>query len=367
MQLINSALLRSLPLLIAPLSPLTPGSPRLRLAGRGCRCCATEPSSPPSPPPLLIDALASSAASAAAATAPPLDVSTGRPVIQWYPGHIAKAERLMGDVLAMVDVVVELRDSRAPHSTTHPSLPGWIGSRGHVLVLNRIDSVPDRALNDWDDALRALEPPGPKPQLVDAKRGAGVAELKRAILRAGEGVNARRKRRGINPRPVRAAILGYPNVGKSALINRLVGKVKTKSENRPGVTRGFTWVRIDKQVQLLDSPGIIPAKAVEQCQAYHLAMCDDIGNAAYDKQGVAAALVERLVLVAAHRPSYCKLEVLCDRWGVPLEGSCGEDYLRRLADERFTGDIERASTTLLKDFRSGLLGKLCIEWPDELP
>ena len=94
-------------------------------------------------------------------------------------------------------------------------------------------------------------------------------------------------------------------------------------------------------------------------------MCDDIGNAAYDTQGVAAALVERLVLVEAQRPQFCRLATLVERWGVPLEGRCGEDYVRRLAAERFTGDVERASTTLLKDFRTGLIGPLCLEWPME--
>ena len=294
---------------------------------------------------------------------PDHDVSAGRPVIQWYPGHIAKAERLMSEVLSMVDVVVELRDARVPISTTHPSLPTWVGSRGHVLALNRIDAVPDSALKEWVTVLQ--QSGGPSPLLVDARQGRGVAELKTAILSAGASVNQRRKRRGIRPRAVRAAILGYPNVGKSALINRLVGKRKTKSENRPGVTRGFTWVRIDTQVQLLDSPGIIPAKAVEQGAAYHLAMCDDIGSAAYDTRGVAAALIERLALVAGHRPTFVRTELLCERWGVPLLGSCGEDYLQMLADERFTGDIERAATSILKDFRTGMLGRMCIEWPEE--
>lgn len=290
------------------------------------------------------------------------DVSEGRPVIQWYPGHIAKAERLMGEVLSMVDVVVELRDSRVPDATTHPLLPSWVGSRGHVLVLNRIDSVPKPALSNWAEYLKAQD--GPQPMLVDARKGDGVAELKRAIMRAGEGVNVRRKRRGINPRPIRAAILGYPNVGKSALINRLVGRRKTKSENRPGVTRGFTWVRIDSQVQLLDSPGIIPAKQIEQGAAYHLAMCDDIGNAGYDTRSVAAALFERIVLVNQHRPRFASIDTLRDRWGVPLECSSGEIYLQSLADARFTGDVERAATALLTDFRKGLLGPLCIEFPE---
>ena len=156
-------------------------------------------------------------------------------------------------------------------------------------------------------------------------------------------------------------------MGKSARINRLVGRKKTKSENRPGVTRGFTWVRIDKEVQLLDSPGIIPAKQVEQSAAYHLAMCDDIGNAAYDNQGVAAALLERLLFVAHHRPAFARLETLRERWGVaPEDCDSGETYLRNLAEARFTGDVQRAATTLLKDFRSGLMGPICIEYPAEL-
>ena len=201
--------------------------------------------------------------------------------------------------------------------------------RGHVLVLNRIDSVPQSngRVERCTVCCR-----GPAPIFVDARQGRGVDELKRAIIRAGKKVNERRQRRGINPRPVRAAILGYPNVGKSALINRLVGRKKTKSENRPGVTRGFTWVRIDKQVQLLDSPGIIPAKQVEQCAAYHLAMCDDIGNAAYDTQGVAAALLERLFCLATPA-RFARLETLRDRWGVGLDDcDSGETYLSNLAE-----------------------------------
>lgn len=294
---------------------------------------------------------------------PSHDVTAGRPPIEWYPGHIAKAERLMTEVLSMVDVVVELRDARIPDSTAHPMLASWIGSRGHILALNRMDAAPAPSLTEWAAAMGAG---GQAPVLVDAKKGGGVAELKREILRAGAHVNARLKRRGINPRPVRAAVLGYPNVGKSALINRLVGRRKAKSENRPGVTRGFSWVRIDSQVQLLDSPGIIPAKQVSQRVAYRLAMCDDIGAAAYDPQAVASALLEALVLAEAERPAYVRLDKLRERWGVPTdECSCGEEYVAQLAEERFTGDVQRAATTLLKDFRSGSLGRLCLEWPAE--
>ena len=121
------------------------------------------------------------------------DVSVGRPVISWYPGHVAKAERLMSEVLTMVDVVVELRDSRIPHSTAHPMLSQWVGSRRHVRVLNRVDSVPERALSEWMEALRAEED-GPSVFSSDAKHGDGVQALKRAIAYEGRHVNDRRRR-----------------------------------------------------------------------------------------------------------------------------------------------------------------------------
>lgn len=294
------------------------------------------------------------------------DISAGRPLIEWYPGHIAKAERVMSEVLSMVDVVVELRDARIPASTAHPLLRTWVGSRGHVLALNRMDAAPDAALSEWSSALtEQAGESGPVPLAVDARQGKGVAELKRAILAAGRYVNERRARRGINSRPVRAAILGYPNVGKSALINRLVGRKKAKSENRPGVTRGFCWVRIDRDVQLLDSPGIIPAKQVSQAAAYHLAMCDDIGNAAYDTRSVSAALLETLVGVGGRRPAYVSLAALEKRLLPPAPGECGEEYLERLAEAKFTGDVQRAATVLLKEFRSGAFGRVCLEFPGD--
>lgn len=293
------------------------------------------------------------------------DVSVGRPVISWYPGHIAKAERLMTEVLSMVDVVVELRDARIPRATAHPMLAQWVGTRRQVLVLNRADAVPERALSAWTGAL--AKEGGPDVFISDARLGEGVPALKRAIVLEGQHVNERRTRRGIAARPIRAAVLGYPNVGKSALINRLVGQRKVKSENRPGVTRGFSWIRIDSEVQLLDSPGIIPAKQVDGSAAYHLAMCDDIGNAAYDTQGVAAALFDRLVFVATVKPTFARAaaETLGERWGVPVENLSGEDYLQALADKRFTGNVERAASQLLKDFRTGRLGRVCLEVPPE--
>lgn len=291
----------------------------------------------------------------------PGDISEGRDAISWYPGHIGKAERMMNEVLSMVDVVVELRDARAPAATTHPSVPQWVGSKGHVLALCRRDQVPDIAAKDWK---AALDMDGQEPYMIDGVKGTGVAELRRAILRAGKHVNERRIRRGIRPRAVRCAVLGFPNVGKSALINRLVNRRKVRSENKPGVTRGFQWIRIDDQVELLDSPGIIPANVVDQSTAYRLAMCDDIGQAAYENQQVAHALFELLMNVDARRPQYARLAKMRERYGIEIQDCAdGTDFIEQLAQTRFTGDIERAAFAFLKDFRKGRLGNLCIELP----
>jgi len=142
-----------------------------------------------------------------------------------------------------------------------------------------------------------------------------VREVKKAALRLGGHVNDRRKRRGISARPVRVAIIGFPNVGKSALINRLVGKRSAPSENRPGVTRALTWIRVGKveardgthdnaMLELLDSPGIIPARQIDQEAAMRLAICNDIGGAAYESELAAAAFVEAFAHAVEHFPAF---------------------------------------------------------------
>jgi len=290
------------------------------------------------------------------------DVSEDRPMIQWYPGHIGKAERRMNEVLGAIDVVVELRDARAPYSTTHPLLPQWVGSKGHVLVLNRMDQIPQAAAEVWKEALDAE---GANPVLIDAKKGDGVAELRRRIKMVSKGINKRRRARGLANRPVRAAVLGYPNVGKSALINRLVRRATAKSENRPGVTRIFSWIQVDPSLLLMDAPGIIPAKQVTQLAAYHLAMCDDISNAAYEPIIVAAALFETMMEVNTRKPSFARLKLLTERYGIqPEEFTSGDYFIQELADKRFLGVLERASLAFLRDFRMGRLGPMCIEIPE---
>ncbi len=276
--------------------------------------------------------------------------------IQWYPGHIAKAERSLKEQLKLVDVVLEVRDARIPLTTHHPQVANWAGSKERVLVLNRMDMVSDSARQTW---VKWFIAHGETPYLADAQHGKGIEAVMKAAQAAGEAMNQRRRDRGMLPRPVRAVVIGFPNVGKSALINRLLNRRVVESARRPGVTRQLRWVRISDQLELLDAPGVLPSRLNDQTAAEKLAICDDIGGAGYDNQRVAVALVELL-------KSLRQGQALQGRYGLdPIEVT-GESYLHSLADRRHQGDVERTARNLLNDFRTGLLGTICLEYPPEL-
>jgi ribosome biogenesis GTPase A len=146
------------------------------------------------------------------------------PAISWYPGHIAKAERELADYLKKVDVVIEVRDARIPLATTHPMVPSWVGSKPLIVAIARLDQISSKALAEWREyyAVNPAHPqrPDAKVYFVDGKLGAGILTLKKQALKAGISINEKRVRRGIQPRAVRAAVIGFPNVGKSTIFYR---------------------------------------------------------------------------------------------------------------------------------------------------
>jgi ribosome biogenesis GTPase A len=283
------------------------------------------------------------------------------PSIQWYPGHIAKAERELKEQLKRVDVVLEVRDARIPLSTHHPQTSQWVGSKARVLVLNRMDMITPGVRQLWASWFRHQ---GETPYFTDAQQGKGVREVAQAAQEAGVSVNQRRRDRGMQPRPVRAVVIGFPNVGKSALINRLLGRRVVESARRAGVTRQLRWVRISDQIELLDAPGVMPANLANQQTALKLAICDDIGEASYDNQRVAAVLVE-LLKDLDNTADYRLLpsSPLKIRYELDPTSFTGEDYLHALADYRHQGNVERTARQLLNDFRKGLLGAIPLELP----
>jgi ribosome biogenesis GTPase A len=282
------------------------------------------------------------------------------PDIHWYPGHIAKAERQLLEQLKRVDVILEVRDARIPFSTHHPKLKTWIGSKPRLLILNRVDMIHEQLPSVWRDWFKAR---GEVPIFTNSQQGEGVNAVAKATQAAGAAMNDRRKSRGMLTRPVRAVVIGFPNVGKSALINRLVNRRVVESARKAGVTRQLRWVRVSDDIELLDAPGVLPSRLESQDAAIKLALCDDIGDAAYDNQRVASALIDLLKRIDSHPLSGNPETLLQSRYGLDWADRTGEDYISQLGELRYQGDPERAARQMLNDFRKGNLGRLALELP----
>ncbi|ABO95065.1 predicted protein [Ostreococcus lucimarinus CCE9901] len=280
-------------------------------------------------------------------------------LVQWYPGHIARAERLLKAQLKGVDAVLEVRDARLPLATSHPEIASWCGDKMRIVVLNRADMVSDGERARWVSHLKREGET--RVVLTDARAGKGTRRVKEMAMEMSEEINAKRAAKGLLPRPVRAAVVGYPNVGKSALINRLVGKAACASAPRPGVTRDLRWVRIGGDLDLLDAPGVLPARMHDQRAASRLAMANDIGEASYIASSMAAAMIEelkRLPTWKSIRPGIIK-RFKDER----VDDMTGEEFVQYFADKTCGGDVERAGTRMLNDFRGGHIGNFCLELP----
>lgn len=285
------------------------------------------------------------------------------PAIQWYPGHIAKAEKALREQLKLVDVVFEVRDARIPLATHHPQMMEWIGMKPRLLVLNRVDMIPEQARQQWQSWFRLQ---GDRVYFTNAQKGSGIEFIIQSAQEVGETVNQRRQSRGLLPRPVRAAVIGFPNVGKSALINRLLKQRVVQSERRPGVTRQLRWVRMSHHLELLDAPGVLPSKLIDQSAATKLAICDDIGEAAYNHQTISTVLIELCKSFPGNAATNA-LEAFKNRYTIDPHVLTGEDYLANLAEFRYQGDQERTAQHILNDFRKGQLGAISLEWPPSDP
>ena len=278
------------------------------------------------------------------------------PSLQWYPGHMRKAERLVKENLKLVDVVVELLDARIPLSSANPVLREIVGDKPRVIVLNKADLADEAATRAWvkyfaEQELVAVP--------VDAVKGRGIKELVQAIAKCAKPKTDKLVQHGAKARAARCMILGIPNVGKSSLINRLSGGTKTKVENRPGVTRAKQWIRLGAQLELLDMPGILWPKFEDQQAALHLAFTEAINDNVYDVASVVLLLLNTLReeypadLVARYR-----LE-----GDLPSGTELLEEIGRRRGCLRAGGkiDYEKAEQIVLTDFRSGRLGRVTLD------
>lgn len=279
--------------------------------------------------------------------------------IQWFPGHMTKTRRQMEKVLPLVDAVVELRDARVPEASANPELGKLIGSKPRLVILNKADMADPQTTDKW---LQHLHRQGLSAVAMDSKSGRNVQAFVPALLALLKDKREAMARKGIVGRPMYAMVAGIPNVGKSSFINRVSKGSRAKVEDRPGVTRGNQWFTVDKQLQLLDTPGVLWPKFSDQMVAQHLAYTGAIKDDILDIEEIACGLLQILSqryaaqLAARYKlaeplpqDAYQLLETIAQKRGMKISG--GEV------------DSERAARMVLDEFRSTLIGRISLEQP----
>ena len=279
---------------------------------------------------------------------------------QWYPGHMTKAKRQMQEDIKLVDLVIELVDARIPMSSRNPDIDELGKNKARLILLNKADLADDRQLEAW---MNFFKEKGYFAVRLDARSKAGMKNVQNVIMDACAEKIERDRKRGIKNRPVRAMVVGIPNVGKSTFINSFAGKACAKTGNKPGVTKGKQWIRLNKGVELLDTPGILWPKFEDQSVGLKLALIgsikDEILNIDEMSQELIRFLQERYK------------ELLTARYeGIDVDAKPVE-ILEQIAELRGCikkgGDIDYTKTAnlLLDEFRSGMIGRITLELPED--
>ena len=280
--------------------------------------------------------------------------------IQWFPGHMTKAKRMMETQLKLVDVVIEMLDARIPRSSTNPMLLEMLGNKPKLVALNKVDMADPAKTDIW---MQLLKNNGLAVVKIDCATGQGVKQLINAVQEIAKPVNEKWAKKGVKNRPIRVMIVGVPNVGKSTLINRLVGKNKVIAADRPGVTRGQQWITIAKGLELLDTPGVLWPKFDDPEIGFCLAVTGAIKEDVFDREQAVMILVERL---KTYYPGD-----LAGKYGIEVSDTdTVEDVFAKIADARGclkaggTLDIDKVIQLVLRDFRTGRLGRFTLDNPD---
>ena len=269
--------------------------------------------------------------------------------IHWYPGHIAKAERQLKEKLNLVDVIIEVRDSRLPISSSYSNIKKLLGDKPRLLLLNKADLTDKNELKKWVDYLR--ETTGCPVIITEAKGSKDLNQVVKTAVELSEPKIQALMAKGLLRRPARAMVVGMPNVGKSSIINKLTKSSKTKIGAKAGVTRQQQWVRINPKLELLDTPGIIPTRQDDQEQAVKLAFVSSVSENAYSPEPVAQALLDMLS-ERQEVKDYYKVDKLT------LENIALE---RKWILKGESPDTERTAIYVLKDFREGRLGLFILD------
>lgn len=276
---------------------------------------------------------------------------------QWYPGHMTKAKRMMQENMKLIDIMIELVDARIPLSSRNPDIDQLAANKSRLILLNKTDMADERVTAQWEEYFKEK---GFYVARTNARSGKGVKGTQAIVMDACKEKLERDRKRGIKNRPIRAMIAGIPNVGKSTFINSLVGKACTKTGNKPGVTKGKQWIRLNKSVELLDTPGILWPKFEDQEVGIRLAYIGSIKDDILNIEELALGLIGYLqeFYPAAIRERYNVEEEL-----KPLDILTAVAKARGCLKKGEELDYEKASRLLLEEFRSGKLGKVTLEFP----
>ena len=278
---------------------------------------------------------------------------------QWYPGHMTKARRMMQENIKLIDIVVELVDARVPLSSKNPDIDELARNKYRLIVLNKADMADAKTTTAWQSYFEAK---GFFVAKVNSQKGAGMKEVKSLIEKVCQEKKARDKKRGILNRPLRAMVVGIPNVGKSTFINALAGKACAKTGNKPGVTKGKQWIRLNKNVELLDTPGILWPKFEDQQVGLRLAFIGSIKDEIMNLEELAAELISFM------QDAYPG--VLAEKYTIN-EKQNSYSVLEAIAESRHCLvrgnelDTAKAAGMLLDDFRNGRLGRITLEFVKE--
>lgn len=281
--------------------------------------------------------------------------------IQWFPGHMNKTRRLLAENLKMVDVVIELLDARIPVSSKNPEIDNIVKNKPKIIVLNKCDLADKEISDNWKKWYNSK---GYTSIFVNSINGTGIKQLKNKMRDVMKERIEKDRQRGRIFRPVKAMIVGIPNVGKSSLINKIAGRGSAVTGDKPGVTRGKQWINVNDEIQLLDTPGILWPKFEDEKVGINLAITGAIKDDILDIVGLASALFEILSeSYPEHIIKRYKLETIENKSGLEILKEAGEK--RGCIASGGEIDMMRISAIVLDEFRSGKIGRISLEQPEE--
>lgn len=276
---------------------------------------------------------------------------------QWYPGHMTKAKRQMQEDIKLIDLVIELVDARIPLSSRNPDIDELGKNKARLIIMNKSDLSDEAKNQEWAAYFKSL---GYFVVQLDARSKVGMKTVTNVVMDACKEKIERDRKRGIKNRPVRAMVVGIPNVGKSTFINSYAGKACAKTGNKPGVTKGKQWIRLNQNVELLDTPGILWPKFEDQMVGLRLAL---IGAIKDEILNIDELSIELIKILTQYYPGVLAERYSVDETAEPVKILEGIAENRKCISKGNELDYSKAATLLIDEFRSGKLGKITLEFP----